>query len=109
MGPKRSEAIRQGVPAKPRGHNKTDPARGSVVLDIVSVGCRAASYCRKVPHKQVAAALRRGGKASGILEDFFYRLFEVVGLRSRSFFAAGEAAARATVIAAVAAALAITV
>ena len=90
MGPKRSEAIRQGVPAKPRGHNKTDPARGSVVLDI-------------------ECALRRGGKASGILEDFFYRLFEVVGLRSRSFFAAGEAAARATVIAAVAAALAITV
>ena len=66
-------------------------------MDIVSVGCRAASHCRKVLHKQVAA-LRRGGKASGILEDFFYRLFEVVDLRSWGFLAAGEAAARATVI-----------
>ena len=71
-------------------NNKTDPAGGSVLLDI-------------------ECALRRGGKASGILEDFFYRLFEVIGLRGRGFFASGEAAARATVIAAVAAALAITV
>ena len=55
---------RQVGAAGRRGHNKTDPARGSVVLDIVSVGCRAASHCRKVLHKQ-AAALRRSARPAG--------------------------------------------
>ena len=62
MGPKRSEAIRQGVPAKPQGITK--PARGgSVLLNIVCAGRRAgtAGTAGKHAARQTRGRSRPGG------------------------------------------------
>ena len=63
VGPKRSEAIRQGVPAKPQGITK--PAReGSVLLNIV---CAAAGQARQEPQASTRLGRRAAaGQASSL-------------------------------------------